>query len=206
MDPVKSSRRRSPRLDSYDYSTPGAYFVIQGVQERCCLFGKVSEDRVHLNDAGSMVQQIWEEMPEHYPGVQIDAYVVMPNHIHGIVILNVGAGPSACPESNHPNPIPRLQKAQPQGVAPTVMSLPDVVHRFKSLTTTRYRHDVRDHKWTPFPGKLWQSRYYDRVVRDNDALAEIRRYIIQNPARWSSRKNHPSNQTTGEPADEICKL
>lgn len=109
-----------------------------------------------------------------------DAFIVMPNHIHGIIVLNsVGAGPCARPE-----------QGQPQGVAPT-FSLPDVIHRFKSLTTTRYRQGVLKMGWRPFAGKLWQRNYYERIIRNDDELNRTREYIQGNPTNWSEDENHP---------------
>ena len=89
--------RRSIRLRGYDYSRPGAYFVTTCTQNRECLFGKIVGGEMVLNDAGRMINIVWNEIQENYPGVETDEFVVMPNHIHGIIVL-VGAGPRACPD------------------------------------------------------------------------------------------------------------
>ena len=102
----RRKRRRSIRLEAYDYSQPGAYFVTICTQHGECLLGQVIDGRMQLNDAGRMVQSVWDELPDHYPGVRINAFVVMPNHVHGIVVLTggsmidnlVGATPSGCPK------------------------------------------------------------------------------------------------------------
>ena len=73
------------------------------------------------------------------------------------------------------------------------MSLSDVVHRFKSFTTTRYRQGVRDLNWPPFSGRLWQRNYYDRIIRNDAELNRIRQYIRNNPARWADDENNPAN-------------
>ena len=172
--------RRSIRLREYDYAQAGAYFVTICTQHRECLFGDVIEGRMVLTGSGEMVESVWHRLPEHYPGVVVDTFVVMPNHIHGIVIL-VGAGPRACPQD----------PGQPQGVAPT-LSLPDVVHRFKSLTTARYRHGVRQAGWPPFAGRLWQRNYYEHVIRDEDDLDRVRRYIAENSLRWEEDPENPA--------------
>ena len=114
-----TKHRRSIRLKGYEYSRAGAYFVTLCAQDRACLFGEVVDYESRWNDAGRMIQAVWDEMPDHYPGVETDAFVVMPNHIHGIIILAArGAG----------------DRGQPQGVAPTAISprgtgltLPEVV-------------------------------------------------------------------------------
>ena len=89
--------RRSIRLKGYDYSRPGAYFITICTQNRLCLFGQVVDGNMMLNDAGQMIQNTWDEIPRHYHGVDVDAFIVMPNHIHGVVII-VGATPCGCPD------------------------------------------------------------------------------------------------------------
>src|SRR3972149_5525612 len=98
--------RKSIRLPGYDYGQAAAYFVTICTQDRECMFGDVVEGQIALADPGRMGESVWRALPEHYPGVALDEFVVMPNHLHGIIIL-VGAGPRACP---HP-------PGQPQGVA-----------------------------------------------------------------------------------------
>ena len=175
--------RRSIRLRGYDYTRQGAYFVTVCTQGRRRLFGTVVNGRMALNDAGRMVQTVWNELPAHYPGVAIDAFVVMPDHIHGVVWLcdPVGAGPRACPVVGGNGG----GEGQAQGPAPTTkpMSLPDVVHRIKTLATKRYIDGVSQCGWPRFPGKMWQRNYYEIIVRDPRALANIRAYIRDNPAQ-----------------------
>ncbi len=207
--------RRSIRLRGYDYAQPGWYFVTICVQDRRPLFGTLVNGRMALTEAGRMVRDVWNEIPAHYPGVGADAFVVMPDHFHGVV--HVGAPPRGCPNEpapprgcpdepapprgcpNEPAP-PRgcpdepapprgcpddgQPRGQPRGVAPTgdALSLPDVVHRFKTLSTTRYIAGVTQHGWPRFDGKLWQRNYYDIIVRTDTALANIRAYICNNPA------------------------
>ena len=191
-DPTRH-HRRSIRLPAYDYTQPGAYFVTICSQNRECLFGDVINEEMILNQRGEMVERTWRELAECYPGVEVDAFVIMPNHVHGIIVLveagplgvgPVGAGPRACPEG------PGACPGRPQGVAPT-MSLPDVVHRFKSLTTARYRTGVLQDGWQPFPGRLWQRNYYEHVIRDEEELNRIRQYIIDNPGRWQDDVENP---------------
>jgi REP element-mobilizing transposase RayT len=187
-----TQNRRSIRLAEYDYTQPGAYFITICAHERACVFGDIVGDEMRLNDAGWMVQQCWDEIPEHYPGIDIDAFTVMPNHIHGIVIL-VGATPRGCPV-----PTPQIRnrwEGQAQGPAPTAntrnLSLPDVVHRLKSLTTRRYADGVKHHNWPPFNKKLWQRNYYEHIIRDEEDLRDIRDYIQNNPLRWADDDLHP---------------
>jgi len=139
-----------------------------------------------LNDAGRMVEQAWEGIPRHYPGIGVDAARVMPNHIHGIVVIApVGAGSCARPND-------QSEPGRPRGAAPTqVLSLSDVMERFKSLTTTRDITGVRNAGWEPFRGRLWQRNYHDRIIRNEQELNRIREYIRDNPTDWESDENHP---------------
>ncbi|MCI5195684.1 MAG: transposase [Candidatus Electrothrix sp. AW5] len=153
---------------------------------------------ISLTDAGRMVQTIWDEIPDHYPGVDIDEFRVMPNHIHGIVVLSnpvVGADPCVRPDCRVRLYIPpsrQNHQGQARGPAPTEpLSLPDVVQRYKSLTTNRYIDGVKQHGWPPFPGKLWQRNYWDHVIRNKTELHRIREYIRTNPARWQEDALHP---------------
>ncbi|MDR2713894.1 MAG: transposase [Clostridiales bacterium] len=160
--------------------------------------------------AGEMVQSVWDEIPYHYPGIESGSFVVMPNHIHAIIKIShsdtsVGAGPRACPvtyahpiKNEHKNPgqpqgnisMPSLiddggcqETGQPRGVAST-LSLPDIVHRFKSLTTKRYGDGVKNNAWKPYPGRLWQRNYYEQIIRNDDDYNRIANYIENNPKNW----------------------
>jgi REP element-mobilizing transposase RayT len=179
---VSMRTRKNRCLQEYDYAQAGAYFVTLRVQGRMCLFGEVVDGEMRLNDAVRMVLGVWNALPRHYAGVEVDSFVVMPNHMHGIIILTnelevpVGAGPRACPSSGH--------SGRPRGAAPTTMTLGNVVHRFKSLTTAKYRRGVNEQDWSPFPGRLWQRNYYEHVIRNASDLFNARRYICNNPMRW----------------------
>ncbi len=173
--------RRTIRLPGYDYSRAGAYFITICTQNKLRLFGEIVDGEMRLNEAGVMVQTVWEEIPRFYPGIDIDVFQMMPDHVHGIVILEdstepmvsknpAGASPRGCPSGD------QISHA---------MSLPDVVHRFKTMTTKRYVDGVKQNDWLPFPGKLWQRNYYERVIRDEEALDRIRKYIIANPGKWN---------------------
>jgi putative transposase len=189
-------QRRSLRLPHYDYSQAGAYFLTICTTGRKCLFGEIADGEMYLSDSGRMVESIWNEISHHYSGINVDAFVMMPNHIHGIIILGLGAGPRACPEE-------RQRMGQPQGVAPTI-ALPDVVHRFKSFSTAKYRKGVAQNNWPAFPGRLWQRNYYEHVIRNEDELNKIREYIQMNPAKWAfDRENPETSQRQPEPQKEI---
>jgi len=193
--------RRSIRLKGYDYSQAGAYFVTICTQNREYMFGDVVDGKMVLNDAGRMVQTVWDEIPENYCGIGIDEFVIMPDHVHGIIVL-VGATPRGRPDNEIFVDREILEQGQPRGVARTTtgllslslsisLSLPDVVHRFKTMTTKQYTDGVKHHGWPAFPGKLWQRNYYEHIIRNEIALNRIRQYIINNPMKWERDRERP---------------
>ncbi len=152
------NRRRSLRLKGYDYSRPGAYFLTFVLRDRRRLLGEIVDGNVRLSAPGRMVRSVWLDLGLRYPGIELDEFVIMPDHFHGIIHLTEV-------ESRE---VRRLDLFQ-------------LVHRFKSHTTARYRHGVATLGWPRFRGRLWQRDYYEHVVRDRDALDGIRRYIRTNP-------------------------
>ena len=156
------------------------------VNDRKCVFGDVCNGQMVLNDAGEMVQHVWNENPQFYEGIDIDNFQIMPNHIHGIIMI-VGAGPCARPDNKKTNHDygSNNHKGQPQGVAPT-LSLSDIVHRFKTMTTKQYCDGVKYNNWPAFKTRLWQRNYYEHVIRDEPDLNRIREYIKNNPANWET--------------------
>lgn len=182
--------RRSLRLKGYDYSLAGAYFVTICTKDRACVFGEVVEGEMRLNEAGRMVEQCWQSIPEHFALVELDAFVVMPNHIHGIVVL-VGAGlvpardvpdRDRTPKTGAPTMEAPTMRAPTRG-APTTLGA--VVGAFKSRVTVEYIRSVKNGILPPFKQRLWQRNYYEHIIRNEDALARIREYIVSNPLMWA---------------------
>ena len=168
----------------------GVYFITVCAQDRQCLFGEVVDGEIRLNDTGRMVQAVWEELSIHYPGVEGDGFVVMPNHFHGIIVIadvTVGADLRVGPNSEGAHPTH-------QG-AHTGAPLPTVVQWFKTMTTNEYMRGIKTFGWTPFPGQLWQRNYYEHIVRDDVSLNRIRQYILDNPARWEFDRENPAATT-----------
>ena len=168
--------RRSIRLKGYDYTQVGAYFVTIAVRGRLALLGEVADGALHLSDAGEMAREVWLTMPQRFPFVEMGAFVVMPDHVHGIVVIR-GDGTRA-PMKDAPTP----DRAD---TTPTSPSLGDVVGAYKSLTTAAYIRGVHTAQWPPFDRRLWQRNFYERVIRDEYEMNEIRAYIRDNPSRWN---------------------
>ena len=180
---LEMHQRRSIRLRGYDYSQPGAYFVTICTQRKQCMFGRVVDEGVHLNDAGRMVKRVWEDLSQRFHTVELDQFVVMPNHIHGVIIIKgVGATLVVAQYRAGTRPAPTIQ-------------LGDVVAAFKSNTTDEYINGVKQHYWSPFANRLWQRNYYERVIRDETELDRIRQYIIENPLKWALDPENPEGQS-----------
>ncbi|MBN1930718.1 MAG: transposase [Desulfobacterales bacterium] len=195
-------KRKSIRLKGYDYSQAGLYFITICTQNRLCLFGEIKNREMVLNNAGMMIKITWNEIPIYYHEFNIHEFVVMPNHVHGIIQIipnpksnpnPVGAGPRAClgideqPTNGQPQ-----GDGQPQGVAPT-MSISDVVHRFKTLTTKRYTDGVKNNDWQKFNKKLWQRNYYEHIIRNERSNCQISEYIQSNPLKWQDDTYYAEN-------------
>jgi len=178
--------RRSIRLQGYDYSWPGAYFVTVCLKSPECLLGEVIGEEARLNDVGRMIKSWWVKLPVKYPTVGIDEFVIMPNHFHGIVV----AGATPCGR-----PVPGQEPGQAHGPAPThppVPTLGDIVGWFKTMTTNEYIRGVKERGRPPFAGRFWQRNYYEHIIRNDDELNRIRDYIQMNPARWAWDRQNAS--------------
>ncbi|MCG2811702.1 MAG: transposase [Candidatus Aminicenantes bacterium] len=132
-----------------------------------------------------MSENIWLEMHEKYSGITVDEFVVMPNHIHGILGLHVGAGPRACPSASM-DAIDHQERGRTSarriagGSAPTMknlLSLPDVIRQFKTLTSKKYSDNVIHSNWLEFHKRLWQRNYFEHIIRSEKELDQIRKYI-----------------------------
>lgn len=199
-DPARH-HRRSIRLKGYDYTQPGAYFITLCTQNREHLFGAVVEGEMRLNAWGKIAREEWFTTARLRPYVRLDEreFVVMPNHVHGIIWIvdddddgdNVG-GNTIVGAQRRCAPTVATTTIQSINVAPG--SLGAIVRAFKSAVTQR----INAARGTP-GAPVWQRNYYERIVRDETALANIRAYILANPLRWTGDRENPA---TAAPLDE----
>ena len=158
-----SPNRKPTRMEGFDYTTPGCYFVTINVRQRSKWFGTVSNGQLFPNDAGLMVQHVWENLPDHFPGIIADLAIVMPDHVHGIIML--GTEPDV----------------------PADHSLSDVIGAFKSISAVEYGRGVRTCGWSPYDGHFWHRSFRDTIVRTERMLNTFRAYIEGNPGRWTEK-------------------
>jgi len=164
-------RRRSIRLKHYDYTQAGAYFVTICTHERRSLFGGIIDAQMRLGPIGKIITQEWAKSAEMRPDVELDAFVIMPNHLHGIVLLGQsGAG----------------AKARPLGA---------VMRGFKAAATGALA--AAGHR---LDHPLWQRNYYGHIIRSEESLEAIRAYIADNPARWAEDRQNPAAVRGAKPA------
>lgn len=162
--------RKYIRLRGYDYSRPGHYFVTICTHGRERLFGTVRKREVQLSPAGTIARECWQAIPEHFPQVTLDQFCIMPDHLHGILIIQ--------PLEAQISPDKIMDRTHKGRFGPQSMNLGSIIRGFKAGVTTRCRI-------SGIPMR-WHYRYHDHIIRSDDALDRIRRYIEANPVRWRS--------------------
>ncbi|MBZ5529064.1 MAG: transposase [Acidobacteriia bacterium] len=180
-------KRKSLRLRGYNYAAPGGYFVTICTQGKRCVLGQIESGKMQLSPAGQAVQQAWFGLPRRFPSLYLDAFIVMPNHMHGILVF-VGAG-----------------LAPPADVAAgvSVSAVTRIFHfgkiairenqsmrAFKSISTIAVNRVLQRRGV-----QLWQRNYYEHIVRNGDDLDNIRRYIFDNPLQWDLDPENPVRPT-----------
>jgi putative transposase len=155
--------RRSPRLKGYDYRQPGAYFVTVCAHDRMCIFGAIEQMKMRLSAIGQIVASCWKQIPQHF-SVLLDEWVMMPNHMHGIILM--GDDPDVV------------------GMVKPPLGL--IIGTFKSAATKRV-NEWRGERNSP----LWQRNFYEHVLRNDADLGRVRQYIVDNPIRWAQDAENP---------------
>ena len=187
QDPIRP-RRLSIRLRGYDYAQAGAYFITSVTKDRLCLFGDVVGE-MRLSELGHIVQTAWDELPGYYLSVQCDAFIVMPNHIHGIITLteNGASGKSDVGAGFKPARGVEIGPNSARAGLKPAPTLSEVVRAFKTFSARR-ANEIRNRAGFP----LWQRNYYEHVVRTEDELHRIREYSANKPLQWELDRENPS--------------
>ena len=164
----KEYHRRSTRLPNYDYTRPGAYLVTICTQNRDCILSEISNSKSVLTDLGQQVFASWQWLEKQYPYLKLDEFIIMPNHLHGILVIT-----DNCRGGSRTALIAKRK------------SLGHIVGAFKTISTKWFN------KIQGTPGaKLWQRGFYEHVIRNDKELDRIREYIANNPARWEFDKEN----------------
>ena len=214
--------RQSIRLKGYDYSSAGAYFITAVLQHRRHLFGRVCEGGMQLSEAGKIAQRCWEEIPDHFPLTAVDEFVIMPDHMHGIVIILRGESSrggvqlNAASKASLSIPL-NDERLQLNAASKASLSAPLNDERFPLNAPSKTSHTRKDNYFSIIsPRKKtlsviirtykaavtticrengiyefqWQRNYHERIIRDEGGLAAVRRYILNNPAKWLRDKKN----------------
>ena len=171
--------RRSIRLKHYDYSQAGLYFITLCVNNRESLFGEIIEDQMILNAAGAMIEKEWQALQNRFLQIELHEYIVMPNHFHAILSLQMTPRHAGAP---------LVDALVTQTITKT---LSEIIGAFKSITTIKYIRGVKTYHWHGFEGKLWQRNYWEHVIRNEQSRSEIAQYIITNPQKWEIDQLRP---------------
>jgi len=194
------------RLKNYDYSSPGAYFVTLCTKRKGNIFGEVVDGIMYLNEYGLIARKFWLEIPEHYNNVEIDAFVVMPDHVHGIIVILEKEPPSDCGEGGLKRKSSSfssvtdeqcssvtelcflLQKQSLEESPPSPQSdggqkrnyglLSKVIKSYKEAVVKEIRRSYNDYDFG------WLHSYHDHIIRNNSYIGRIRKYIFDNPENW----------------------
>lgn len=193
-DPNKH-HRHSTRLKQYDYTASGAYFITLCTHQRECLFGEIVDGSMQLNPLGLVVEAHWQNLSKYHPRLRLDEFVVMPNHMHGILFLvnevdpAVGAGFGDHLDGLTDN---TLAKPAPTDAALLTQghSISEIIRGFKTFSA-RQINQIRHIKGVP----VWQRNYYDRIIRNEASLQQIRQYIQNNPLSWQQDQLHPDRSS-----------
>ena len=192
MIDYKKHNRRSIRLKNYDYSQKGIYFVTICTQNHACLFGKILDGIMKLNEYGIIIRNEWVKLATTRDEIELDEFVVMPNHFHGIVAFTEPVG--AIHESPSVRAIHELPSVRAIHELPLHMTqiqrrnmgLPKIIGRFKMLSSKQ----INILRKTPGT-KIWQRNYWEHVVRDEIELNRIRKYTKENPIKWETDRLYP---------------
>ncbi len=195
MSDGKSLPQRHLRLAAYDYTQDGAYFVTLCAANHVCLFGSVIDGKVRLNAYGQIAEREWRRTAVMRTAVTMDAWVVMPNHVHGIVVIEAADDSELVDKSGFASDRRSPLRIEREGLSvargPAQASLGALIVGYKAAVTRR----INELRGTNQPA-IWQRNYYEHVIRNDEDLVRIREYIVNNSARWSEDRYYR------EPSDD----
>lgn len=183
-------RSASTRLKNWDYRNAGAYFITICCKDRECFFGEVKNEEMQLNEIGKMAEKYWLEIPGHFKNVRLGEFVIMPNHMHGILILNGESGggvvetlqcnvsTETITTTNHGDTNPFMSD-----ISPKPGSVSTIIRSYKSVCTK----NINQQHTLDF---AWQPRFHDHVIRNHMEYSRIENYIIYNPKNWKEDRFH----------------
>jgi len=173
-------RVSSARLQNWDYGSNAAYFVTICTQNHHHYFGDVVDGEMQLSEIGKIAERFWREIPDHFPFVLLDVFVVMPNHVHGIIIINKDEDVASTVIVETPKLGVSTDTIAPQKNKWKPGTLGVIINQYKRICTINARKTD--------PNFAWQSRFHDHIIRSDKSYETIREYIFYNPAKWEEDK------------------
>ena len=186
---MKLRTRKKNRLSGYDYSKEGCYFVTICTHRRRKIFGTIENDQMNLNNYGLIARDIWIKIPEYFSNIETDQFIIMPNHIHGIINI---VGDADLPVGGADLPV-RGADLRPLR---SKMLLSKIIHGVKSSISREIRKQSTNNKI------IWQRSFYDHVIRNDESLEKIREYILYNPVGVADLRPVRNNNRTKIHAEE----
>ena len=174
--------RRSIRRGNYDYSLAGAYFVTICIKNREFLLGEIRNNKVYLSNIGNIVKKIWEKMPGHFIDVRLDRFVIMPNHLHGIIVIQRKPSKDTKFISSKADSHPKRR----------ALDLGQIVAYFK-YQSAKIINEINKTPGSPF----WQRNYFEHIIHNKEEMGKYRKYINENPVNWDKDKENPINVIVG---------
>jgi putative transposase len=218
-DPAQRYHRRSIRLPGADYAQPGAYFITLVSANRDCLFGKIMDDSMQLSPTGIIADEHWRAIPDHFPNVELGPYVIMPNHIHGVLVITsksttpadandtsrintVGATQWVAPSSSTPTDVNNAKRGNPTSPTPTIADdakrgdLPNGPQPGSiGAILGAYKMSVTRRVMREMEiAQIWQRNYYEHIIRDATDWNRIEDYIGSNIEHWSTDDENGGRQ------------
>ena len=172
--------RKLNRLKDYDYSLTGYYYVTVCTNSRREIFGIIENDTIKINQYGKIVQEAWLKIPNHFNNIELDKFIIMPNHIHGILIIHRPVGTAPTREGCEAGTALSFNKNSKNN------NLSIIIGSFKSAVSKQINH-INNHKFK------WQRSFYGHIIRTNDSLHKIREYIANNPLTWDNDDHNIKN-------------
>ena len=186
----QTHHRRSIRLKEYDYSQPGAYFITIVTYQRECLFGEITDEEIVLSKAGLVAKQQWERLPHRFHNIELSTFVVMPNHVHGIILMKDYGRGIAGNLKDLDEGTSRYAPTERQFGKQIPGSIPTIVRSYKSAVSHRINL-MRGTKNAP----VWQRNYYEHIIRNQTDLEQTYKYIQFKPVQWSRDEENPEWQS-----------
>jgi len=183
-------KNKTIRLKNYDYSYPGAYFVTICIHEKNCFFGKIENEKMTLNRSGKIANNCWKEIPIHFDNVELGEYIIMPNHVHGILFyFGDSTKQKIEPYSNEDTMLDKMHK-----------KLSIIVGSYKSAVTKQINRTNQGLKFK------WQTSFYDHIIRNNKGLQNITEYIRLNPVKWFEDLENEDNLRNLSPEQKSIQI